>query len=64
MCACKPRVRTPNCGSMACTAAAFRAGEVHGLRRAHDWLRGWNDAAADYVERLIADRGAERKGET
>lgn len=26
MCACKPNVRTPNCGSMACIAAAHRNG--------------------------------------
>lgn len=33
MCFCNPKIRTPNCGSVACTAAAEAAGRVqHGER--------------------------------
>lgn len=56
MCACKPNVRTPNCGSIACTAASFRNGEVFALKQAVEHLRGQWGGAADLLEKLIVEK--------
>lgn len=42
MCACNPRVRTPNCGTMACISAAYKNGLAV------------NQARADLAEAKIA----------
>lgn len=62
MCACRPNVRTPNCGSVACIAAARKSALAPALAfmraeaarfRARD--EGADAAVAAHVE-ILADR--------
>ncbi len=52
MCACRPNVRTPNCGSMACLRAARSDERV----RISSWLRREADYARRTGPHLPVDR--------
>jgi len=62
MCWCQPGVRTPNCGSMACTKAARRdalSSAVNFVRREAERMRNRNegaDAAVSAHLEIIADQ--------